>query len=106
MTHVTIVCPAAATCVMTTKDVYSSRYLDASLALAIASDAVSTPGSFYLLYGNRTRANALKGAFSAFRRSVVQRRARGSLEESLTAIKLQLERVTDTFGRWTTVTLI
>ena len=92
VTHVTIVCPAPATCVTTTKDVYSSRYLDASLALAIASDAVNTPGSFYLLYANRTRANALKGGFSAFRRSVVQRRARGRLEESLTAIKLQLER--------------
>lgn len=92
VTHVTIVCPSAATCVMTTKDVYSSRYFDASLSLTIASDAVSTPGSFYLLYGNRSRANALKGGFSAFRRSVVQRRARGSLEESLTAIKGQLEK--------------
>src|SRR5206468_4219658 len=40
VTHVTILCPSAArTCVMATKDVYSSRYIDASLALAIASDA-------------------------------------------------------------------
>ena len=92
VTQVTIICPAAATCVMTTKDVYSSRYLDASLTLAVASDAVITPGSFYLLYGNRTRANGLKGAFGGFRRSVAQRRVRGSLEDGLTAIKLRLER--------------
>jgi hypothetical protein len=92
VTHVTILCPSVGTCVMTTKDVYSSRYLDASLALTIASDAVNTPGSFYLLYGNRSRANALKGVFSSFRRSVVQRRARASLDESLTAIRLQLEK--------------
>ena len=30
VTHVTIVCPSAATCLMTTRDVYASRYLDAS----------------------------------------------------------------------------
>ena len=39
VTHVTIVCRSAATCLMTTRDVYSSRYLDASVALAIATDA-------------------------------------------------------------------
>jgi len=99
VTHVTILCPSAETCVMTTKDVYSSRYLDASLALTIASDAVNTPGSFYLLYGNRSRANALKGVFSSLRRSVVQRRARASLEQSLTAIKLLLEGGPDSAPR-------
>ncbi len=91
VTHVTIVCASAETCVMTTKDVYSSRYLDASLGLTIASDAVATSNAFYLLYGNRFRANALKGGWSALRRSVVERRARGRLEESLKTIKNQLE---------------
>ena len=99
VTHVTIVCPSAATCVMATKDVYSSRYLDASLALSVASDAVRTPGSFYLVYVNRSRANALKGGFSALRKSVVQRRARGSLEESLGAIKLLMEKSPDGPGK-------
>jgi hypothetical protein len=91
VTHVTIVCASAGTCVMTTKDVYSSRYLDASLGLTIASDAVATPNAFYLLYGNRFRANALKGRWSALRRLLVERRARGGLEESLKTIKNQLE---------------
>ena len=91
VTHVTIVCATSETCVMTTKDVYSSRYLDASLGLTIATDAVGTPGAFYLVYGNRFRANALKGGWSALRRSVVERRARGGLEDSLKAIKSGLE---------------
>ena len=77
---------------MATKDVYSSRYIDASLALAIASDAVGTPDAFYLVYANRSRATALKGGMSWLRRSVAERRARGGLEESLRTIKIHLEK--------------
>jgi hypothetical protein len=88
---VTLVCASAETCVMTTKDVYSSRYLDASLGLSIATDAEDVPNAFYLVYGNRFRANALKGAWSALRRTIVERRARGGLEESLRAAKNELE---------------
>jgi hypothetical protein len=92
VTHVTIVCRSAATCLMTTRDLYSSRYLDASVALAIATDAEGTPSAFDLVYENRSRANALKGSFSGFRRSVVERRARASLEDNLKTIKIQLEK--------------
>jgi hypothetical protein len=91
VTQMTFVCPSARTCVMTTKDVYSSRYINASLALAIATDADET-GSFYLVYANRSRASALKGGLAALRRSIVERRARGALEESLKTIKSRLER--------------
>ncbi|MBI3401084.1 MAG: hypothetical protein HY048_06660 [Acidobacteria bacterium] len=91
VTHVTIACASPETCVMTTKDVYSSRYLDASLGLSIATDVAGAPNAFYLVYGNRFRANALKGGWSALRRSIVERRARGGLEESLKTIKNQLE---------------
>ena len=92
VTHVTILCPSAArTCVMTTKDVYSSRYIDASLALAIASDANGAADSFVLVYANRSRANALKGGLSGLRRSIVARRARAALVDSLKTIKMRLE---------------
>jgi hypothetical protein len=92
VTHVTIVCPSTArTCVMTTKDVYSSRYIDASLALAMASDASDSGDSFFLVYANRSRAHALKGRLSALRRSIVERRARAALDESLKTIKMRLE---------------
>ncbi len=89
VTHVTIVCRSTATCVMTTKDVYSSRYLDASVALAIATD--TGPDTFDLVYDNRSRASALKGGFAAVRRMVTERRARGALEENLKTIKEHLE---------------
>jgi hypothetical protein len=91
VTHVTIVCRSTATCLMATRDVYSSRYLDASVALAIATDT-GVPDTFDLVYENRSRANALKGSLAGLRRSLTERRARGALEESLKAIKKQLER--------------
>src|SRR5207248_9037690 len=82
VTHVTIVCATARTCVMTTKDVYSSRYIDASLAVAIITDAAAGD-AVYVVYANRSRVNALRGVLSALRRSLVERRARGTLEQSL-----------------------
>jgi hypothetical protein len=91
ITHMTIVCPSEHTCVITGKDVYSSRYVDASLALTIATDAAGTADAFYLVYANRSRANALKGHFSALRRGIVERRARASLETNLRRLKTELE---------------
>lgn len=93
VTHVTIVGRSASTCVMTTRDVYSSRYLDASVAFAIAADAGETPEAFDLIYENRSRANALKGGLGGLRRSLTERRARGGLEDSLKTIKAVLEAV-------------
>jgi len=77
--------------VATTRDVYSSRYFDASLALVIASDSVGDPQSFYLFYVNRSRASALRGFFSRIRRALVERRVRGSLEDNLQVVKSRLE---------------
>jgi hypothetical protein len=91
VTHVTIVCRSTATCLMTTRDVYSSRYLDASVAMAIATDA-GAPDAFDLVYDNRSRANALKGGLAGLRRSLTERRARSALEESLKLIKQRLEK--------------
>ena len=92
VTHVTLLPEGPHEYVATTRDVYSSRYFDASLALVIASDSVGDPQSFYLFYVNRSRASALRGAFARLRRSIVERRVRASLEENLRAVKLQLER--------------
>jgi hypothetical protein len=91
VTHVTLAPEGPHEYVATTRDVYSSRYFDASLALVIASDSVGDPHSFYLFYVNRSRASALRGAFSRIRRSIVERRVRGSLEENLREVKRRLE---------------
>jgi hypothetical protein len=95
VTHVTLAPESPHQYVATTRDVYSSRYVDASVALAIASDSVGDPQSFYLFYVNRSRANALRGALARIRRSIVERRVRGSLEENLAAVKLRLEQTTN-----------
>jgi hypothetical protein len=91
VTHVTITRDAAGDTVMTSKDVYSSRYIDASLTLTVASDA-GAPGAFYLVYVNRSRANALTGMFAGLRRRIVERRARSSLDDNLTKLKLRFEK--------------
>ncbi len=91
VTHVTLVPESGHTTIATTRDVYSSRYFDASLALVIASDSVSDPRAFYLFYINRSRASALRGAFARVRRSIVERRVRGSLEDNLQDVRRRLE---------------
>jgi hypothetical protein len=91
VTHVTLVTTNPREYVATTRDVYSSRYFDASVALVVASDSVSDPRSFYLFYANRSRASALRGSFARIRRSVVERRVKSSLEENLRAVKTRLE---------------
>ncbi len=90
VTHVTIAQPRPEEYVMTSRDVYSSRYFDASLSITVASDSAS-PDAFYLLYVNRSRADALKGSFAGLRRSIVERRARNSLVENLTLTKARVE---------------
>jgi hypothetical protein len=90
VTHVTIAHSPTGATVITSKDVYSSRYFDSSLGLTVASP--SAEGGFCLIYSNRSRASALKGTFGGLRRSIVERRARGSLEQSLQSVKIRLER--------------
>jgi len=91
VTHVTLAPRGAHDYIATTRDVYSSRYFDASLALIVASDSTNDAHAFYLVYANRSRASALRGAFARIRRSIVERRARGSLDENLRVIKQRLE---------------
>ena len=91
VTHVTLAPQGMHDYVATTRDVYSSRYFNASLALVVASDSIHDAHAFYLVYANRSRASALRGAFAKIRRSIVERRARGSLDENLRGIKRRLE---------------
>ncbi len=92
VTHVTIAHTADGSDVITSKDVYSSRYFDSSLAVTIASDVIGAPDAFYLVYVNRSRASAMRGAFSGLRHAMVERRAKSSLEDNLKLLKLRLER--------------
>jgi hypothetical protein len=78
---------------ISSKQIYASRYFDASLGLTVAaatSADASKPG-FFLLYVNRSRANALKGGFSGLKRSVVGRRARQGMDQNLLRVRARLE---------------
>jgi len=90
VTHVTIVPVPPRLVVITSRNVYASRYLNASLGLTIASPTAG--GGFILVYVNRSSANALKGFLSSLRRAIVERRTRGSLDQILKGVKTRLEQ--------------
>lgn len=90
VTHVTIAHRPSGALVITSRNVYSSRYIDASLGLTMASGPAGG-GGFVLVYLNRSRADALRGVFSAFRRAMVERLARSGMEENLKKVKARLE---------------
>jgi hypothetical protein len=91
VTHVTIVPAGAHQSLATSRDVYSSRYIDGSLSMMIASDTTGDPSSFYLVYVNRSRASALRGPMAGLRRSIIERKAKNSLDSSLRDIKARIE---------------
>jgi hypothetical protein len=74
------------------RQLYATHYFEASLGLTFAVDDGGTirPG-IYLIYVNRTMADALTGSFGKVRRSVVHNRTRDGVEETLAALKRRLE---------------
>ncbi len=95
LTHAAIYTPeryGGALTVIASVGLYASHYLDGSVGLTLALDAPSEPGACYLVYVNRTRVDALAGAFGGLRRWMAERRARGGLEQHLLALKQRLER--------------
>ena len=91
VTHVVIACPSDRMCLVASRDVYSSRYIDASVALTVTSLDAADNRAFYLAYTNRSRSSSLKGTWSGLRKSIAERRARGGLEETLTRLKRRFE---------------
>jgi hypothetical protein len=91
VTHVTIAQAGPHQTVAANRDVYSSRYIDAALSMMVASDAAGDPAAFYLLYVSRTRANVLPGPMGGLVRSIIEHKARDSLDRSLRDIKVHLE---------------
>jgi hypothetical protein len=58
--------------------------------MMIASDSVGDPSTFYLVYMNRSRASALRGPMAGLRRSIIEHKAKGSLESNLRDIKARI----------------
>ena len=72
---------------------YTSHYFEGSLALTMAMEARSAaPPAVYLVYINRSRVDALRGAFSGLRRWAAGRRVRDELGTTLNALRKRLEQ--------------
>lgn len=97
VTHVSIYRPEPGLTLIASKQLYASHYFEASLGLTVARAAPQSPGtggpSFYLLYLNRSRSDALHGGFSGMVRGKVKDRSRKGAQESLEKIKLSVERL-------------
>ena len=74
------------------KQIYANHYFEASLGLTVALAAGQGPSpSFYLLYFNRSRSDALHGGFSGLARGQVKSRARSGALENLVKIQRSIE---------------
>ena len=58
---------------------------------ATVPNAPNDPGSFYLAYVNRSRASALRGPMTSLRRSIIEHKAKGSIDRNLREIKARIE---------------
>lgn len=89
VTHVTIYPePRLQVTLIASKQIYASHYFEASLGLTVV---VPAGNGFYLLYFNRSRADALRGGFSGMVRGKVQGRTKGGALENLEKVKAFME---------------
>jgi len=80
--------------VVVQKQLYASHYYDGSLAVAsVVGTSQGTAPATYLIYGNRSRGDLLKGGFGGLKRKVARDQAKKSAEQTLTTIKSVLEQV-------------
>ena len=96
LTHLTIFTKTFGDVRMTlvaSRGLYTSHYIAGSLALTVVTEARdASPPAVYLVYINRSRVDALTGAFSGLRRWIAVRRVRDGMEATLNAVKERLEK--------------
>jgi hypothetical protein len=74
------------------KYIYASHYYDASLAVAsIVSGMEAGLPTTYIVYGNRSRGDMLKGGFGGIQRTAARSQAKKAAESTLATIKQVLE---------------
>lgn len=75
-----------------TKQIYATRYIDSSLALALfVSITVNNSAETYLVFTDLSRSDALGGAFSGIKRNVVGQEALDRVKELLQRAKMRME---------------
>ncbi|MGD9590238.1 MAG: hypothetical protein AB7Q37_12130 [Pyrinomonadaceae bacterium] len=79
--------------VVATKQIYASRYLDASLTLAlIVAVGDAEKKEMYLVFTDRSRSDALEGMFGSFTRRVVKTEAVKRVTDIVATAKARLEQ--------------
>jgi hypothetical protein len=96
ITHVSIYQPSndpRSSILIASKQIYATHYFEASLGLTGISDAsTGEPVTrFYLMYLNRSRADALRGGFGGLARGIVAGKMRESLRDNLEITKQKIE---------------
>jgi hypothetical protein len=78
--------------VIASKGIYANHYFEASLGLtAFVHSAVSDQPRTYLIYINRSKADALRGMFAGFKRSLISGSLRSGAKKNMEMIKQKLE---------------
>jgi len=95
VTHVTIYRSSpdkTSSVIVSSKGIYGSHYFDSSIGVTafVQSQAPNSPRS-YLIYVNRSRADALRGLFGGWKRALIGGRLRDGAKKSMDATKLRLE---------------
>ena len=94
VTHVVMYEPASPVAVIIgSRQIYASRYFDASLGVTAMVDARTRGGgeAFDLIYLNRSRTDALEGLWGPLKRTIVRSRARAAMNKYLELLKTRLE---------------
>jgi hypothetical protein len=98
VTHVAVYTPPARSpflVIVGTRQVYASRYFDASLGMTVMFETTSSAhpvAPFEFLYVNRSRTDELTGFWGGLNGPIVRSRARAALHKYLALLKTRLER--------------
>ena len=89
--------PLAAAAV--SRQVYASKYFDASLGLTLLLQGDAGERATYVVYINRSRIDALDGWFGAVKRTMVRSRTRSGMKPTKSGTKRwRIVRVTDVWS--------
>jgi hypothetical protein len=95
ITHVIIykrVKPEGTDVMIASKGIYASHYFDASLGLtALVRGPASDPSHSYLIYLNRSRADALRGPFAGMKRALISSSLRDGARKNMELVRQRLE---------------
>lgn len=95
LTHVTIYrrpTPNGTDVFIASKGIYATHYFEASLGLTgFFQSQASQPSRSYLIYINRSRADALRGLFSGLKRALISGSLRDGAKKNMEMIKQKLE---------------